>query len=83
LTPLPPVLIRGEVIDARQKGVPETEVILPKCSQATKTDMNGLFAFRSCVAQGQMVTIRAEKGKLSRSVTVPANDSVQIVLGDK
>jgi hypothetical protein len=80
LEPPPSVTIRGEVIDGRQKGIADADVILPKCSQATKTDTNGLFSFKSCVAQGQIVTIRAEKGKLSSSVTVPANDSVQIVL---
>lgn len=78
--PAPSVAIRGEVMDERQRAVANADVILPTCSQATEADAHGLFHFDSCVAAGQMVTIRAQRGDLSGSATVPAGDGVQIVL---
>jgi hypothetical protein len=58
----------------------DADVMLPGCSKFTKTDAHGLFSIDSCVAQGQMVTIRAEKGGHSASITVPAGDSAEVVL---
>jgi len=74
------VTIRGQVLDENQRAVSDADVSLPDCSQSTTTDSNGLFALDSCAFQGQMVKIRAEKGKLSDSITVPAGDTVEVVL---
>jgi hypothetical protein len=76
----PSVTIHGDVLDDNQKAVADADVTLPDCSQSTKTDVHGLFALDSCVAKGQMVKIRAEKGKLSAPITVPAGDTVEIVV---
>ena len=76
----PSVTIHGEVLDENKRAVADADVMLPGCSQSTKTDVHGLFALDSCVAHGQMVKIRAEKGTLSASITVPADNTVEIVL---
>ena len=81
MTSAPSITIRGEVIDVKQRAVADADVTLTQCSQSTKSDAHGLFHFDSCVADRQMVTIRAKKGDLSGSETVPASDGVQIVLG--
>jgi hypothetical protein len=80
LQKLPFVTIRGEVIDENQKGIAAANVVLPECSQSTKTDQNGLFSLPSCVAQGQRTSLRAEKGNLTASIQVIAGQTAQIVL---
>jgi hypothetical protein len=76
----PSVTIRGDVVDEHQRAVSGANVALPECSQSTQTDAQGLFALNSCVAEGQMVKIRAEKGRLSVSVTVIAGQTAELML---
>lgn len=76
----PSVTVRGEVLDETQKAIADADVILPDCAQFTRTDAHGLFSLDSCVAKGQMLRIRAEKADLTASVTVPAGDTVEIVI---
>ena len=80
LQKLPSVTIHGEVIDENQKGIAGASVLLPECSQSTKTDQNGLFSLPSCIAQGQRTSLRAEKGNLAASIQVIAGQTAQIVL---
>jgi len=82
LDKLPPVIIHGEVLDDHQRVVAGADVSLPACSQSTTTDHNGQFTFTSCVAQGQMVSMRAQKGKMTGSKMVIAGETAQIVLRD-
>ncbi len=77
------VTIRGEVIDEKQRTVADAEVMLPDCSQSTRTDSNGLFALNSCVAEGQMVRIRSQKSDRSASMTVIAGQTVELLLPTK
>jgi hypothetical protein len=76
----PSVTIRGEVIDAHQKGVAGANVVLPECSQAIETDRNGLFSLPSCVAQDQRTSIRAEKGNLAKTQEAFGGQFAQIQL---
>jgi hypothetical protein len=80
LTKIASVTIHGQVLDDKQRAVAGAGVILPGCSKSTNTDEHGLFSIDSCVAQGQMVTIRAEKDGQSASITVPAGDTAEVVL---
>jgi uncharacterized membrane protein len=80
LADLPAVMIHGQVLDQHSKGVAGADVMLPDCSVSTKSDEHGLFEIKSCLAKGKMLAVRAEKGKLSGSLMVPAGDTVQLVL---
>jgi hypothetical protein len=74
--------IHGQVLDETQHSVANADVTLPACSQSVKSDTHGLFEFDLCVPQGQMVTIRAQKGRFSTSVTVLAGDTADLMLTD-
>ncbi|MGB6974365.1 MAG: carboxypeptidase-like regulatory domain-containing protein [Terracidiphilus sp.] len=76
----PPVMIHGEVIDEKQRGVSNADVILPDCSQSTRTDPQGLFEINSCAPNGMMLRVRVEKGGRSVSMTVIAGQPVELVL---
>ena len=80
LSKLVPVTIHGQVLDENQKAIAGADVTLPECSKSTTTDLHGMFVLESCVADGQLVRIHAEKGKSAETITVPARDSVELVL---
>jgi hypothetical protein len=76
----PPVTIHGEVIDEKQRGITNAEVILPDCSQSTRTDAQGLFEINSCVPDGELLKVRVEKNGRSSSKMVIAGKPVDIIL---
>ncbi len=75
-----PATVRGEVLDERHLSVMNAAVVLPDCGTSTTSDKNGLFTLHSCVSQGQLIRIRAAKGKLMSALTVPAGDGVELIL---
>lgn len=80
LIKMPSVTIRGIILDDHTRTVPDADVTIPECGVSTKSDVHGMFTIDSCVAGGEMVKIRAEKGKLSGVITTTAGDTTEIVL---
>jgi hypothetical protein len=80
LTSLPPVMIRGMVKDEQGKSVRQAHVSVPGYHDYAVTDLRGNFELPSHAAQGQMISVHAEKGDLVADVSVPAGTTVELVL---
>lgn len=74
-------VVRGVVLDARGMSVADADVSIPGYSDAAVTDKMGNFSLPAHVADGQIVQVRAQKGRLVGSMSVPAGSiPVQIVI---
>lgn len=80
LLPLPPVAIRGTVVDEYGKSVQGAHVSVSGFADIATTDEMGNFSLPSHHAEGQLVSVRAEKGSRRAERLVPAGDDVQLVL---
>jgi len=80
LHPLPSVDIRGTVVDGGGKSVSGAHVSISGYSEVATTDEMGNFSLPSHHADGQLVSVRAQKGDLVAGVSVIAGKDAQIVL---
>jgi hypothetical protein len=80
LLPLPTVTIRGAVVDEHGKSVQGAHVAVFGFPEIATTDEMGNFSLPAHHAEGQLVSIRAEKGKRVAELLAPAGNDVQLVL---
>jgi hypothetical protein len=80
LLPLPPVAVRGTVVDEYGKSVQGAHVSVSGIADIATTDEMGNFSLPSHHAEGQLVSVRAEKGNRRAEQLVPAGKEVQLVL---
>jgi hypothetical protein len=80
LSQLPRVTIRGTVVDDRGRSVSGARVAVSGYSDITTSDEMGNFSLPSHNAEGQMLSIRAEKGDLVAEISAIAGRDAQLVL---
>ena len=80
LLPLPPVTVRGTVVDENGTSVPGARVAVSGYSDIATTDEMGNFSLPAHRAGGQLVSVRAEKGDRVAEVSVTAGKDAQLVL---
>jgi hypothetical protein len=80
LQPLPPVTIRGTVVDENGKSVLGARVAVSGYSDIAITDQLGNFSLPSHHAEGQFVSVRAEKGDRVAEILAIAGKDAQLVL---
>jgi hypothetical protein len=83
LQALPPVTIRGTVVDENAKSVSGARVAVSGYSQIATTDEMGNFSLPAHHAEGQLVSVRAEKGGRVAEVSVIAGRDAQLVLRER
>jgi len=73
--------VRGVVIDEHRRSVAGAQVSIPGYSDVAETDQMGNFVLPAHAADGQIVQVRAQKGQLVASMSVPAgNAAVELML---
>lgn len=77
---LPPVNLRGNVVDERGKSVSGAHVAVTGYSEIATTDAMGNFSLPSHHADGQLVSVRAEEGGRVADIVVVAGKDAQLVL---
>jgi hypothetical protein len=80
LQPLPPVMIRGTVKDENGKSVSGARVAVSGYSEIATTNEMGNFSLPAHHAEGQLVSLRAEKGDRAAEISVIAGKDAQLVL---
>jgi len=80
LLPLPPVIIRGNVVDEYGKSIAGARVAVPGYSEIATTDEMGSFSLPAHHAEGQLLSVRAEKGNRVAAILIIAGKDVQLVL---
>jgi tetratricopeptide (TPR) repeat protein len=65
-------MVRGIVVDERDKPVDGATVSVTGYTASVTTDKNGNFELPAHAADGQMVQVRAQKGQLTGSTSGPA-----------
>ncbi len=65
-------MIRGVVVDEHHKSVVGATVSVPGYQDVAVTDKMGNFALPAHVADGQIVQVRAQKGQMEGSLSIPA-----------
>jgi multidrug efflux pump subunit AcrA (membrane-fusion protein) len=80
LLPLPPVTIRGTVEDENGNAVAGARVAVSGYSEIATTDEMGNFSLPAHRAEGQLVSVRAEKGDRVAEISVIAGKDAQLVL---
>lgn len=80
LQPLPPVTVRGTVVDEYGKSVPGAHVAVSGYSEIATTDEMGNFSLPAHHAEGQLVPVQAEKGDRVADLSVVAGKDAQLVL---
>lgn len=80
LLPLPPVTIRGTVVDENGKSVAGARVAVSGYSDIATTDEMGNFSLPAHHADAQLISLRAEKGDLAATISVIAGKDAEIVL---
>jgi hypothetical protein len=83
LAPLPSADVRGIVKDERDRGVRDARVFIIGYEDATTTDELGNFNLSAHAADGQMITIRAEKNGIATQEVVPAGSITELTLRNK
>jgi hypothetical protein len=74
-------MVRGVVVDVHRRSVPGAQVSIPGHPDVAVTDQMGNFVLPAHAAAGQIVQVRAQKGQLVASMSVPAgNAAVELVL---
>jgi hypothetical protein len=76
----PSVNIRGTVVDERGMSVPGARVAVSGYPDIATTDEMGNFSIPSHHANGQIVSVRAEKGDKFAEISVIAGKDAEIVL---
>jgi hypothetical protein len=73
--------IRGVVVDEQGRSVPGATVSIPGYAERAQTDNMGNFVLPAHAADGQMVQVRAQKGRLGGDISGPAGrGSVTIIV---
>lgn len=73
--------VRGVVVDEHRRSVPGARVSIPGYPDAAVADEMGNFVLPAHAADGQIVQIRAQKGELVGTMSVPAgNVAIELVL---
>lgn len=73
--------VRGTVVDERGRAVAGADVSVSGYQDLSVTDNMGNFTLSAHAADGQIVTVRAQKGRRSGSLSVPAgNVPIQLVV---
>ncbi len=80
LEPLPSVTVRGVVLDEHGSPVSGARVAVEGYSEVASTNEMGNFQVASHYANGQQVTIVAEKNGVSTRQSGPAGDGFELVL---
>jgi hypothetical protein len=80
LLPLPPVNIRGTVVDEKGKSVSGAHIAISGYSEIATSDAMGNFSLPSHHADGQLVSVRAVKDDRIADTMVVAGRDAQIVL---
>jgi hypothetical protein len=80
LQPLPPVMIHGIVEDEKGRSVSGARVAVSGYPDIANTDEMGNFSLPAHHAEGQMVSVRAEKGDGVAEVSVIAGRDAELVL---
>ena len=80
LQALPPVTIRGSVVDENGKSVSGARVAVSGFPDIVSTDAMGNFSLPGHHAEGQLVSVRAEKGDRVTEMSVIAGKDVELVL---
>jgi hypothetical protein len=73
--------VRGDVLDASGRAVAGAIVSVAGYPDGATTDANGNFSLPAHAAVGQIIEVRARKGRLAARVSAVAGQSVDIVLG--
>jgi hypothetical protein len=80
LLPIPPVILRGSVVDENGKSVSGARVAVSGYSEIATTDEMGNFSLPAHHAEGQLVSVRAEKGDRMAEKMVIAGKDAQLVI---
>lgn len=82
LRPLPPVVIRGIVLDGHQRPVSRATVAVEGYPETAITNAMGMFDLASRAPNGQMVTLvaRSEDGMSTARISGPAGDAFELSL---
>lgn len=72
--------LRGVVVDEHGAAVARAEVSIVGYSDVVVTNETGNFLLPAHAAEGQIVQVRAQKGPLVGSMSVPAGRSVELVI---
>ena len=80
LAPLPEVMLRGIVKDEVGRSVAGAHVSISGYQDIATTNAMGNFELPAHAADGQMVSVHAEKGDLVADQTVPAGLTAELVL---
>lgn len=73
-------ILRGVVLDEHSGPIADATVSIDGYPDMVITDKVGNFALPAHAAEGQIVKVRAQKGKLIGSMSVPAGHSVELVI---
>ena len=73
-------MIRGVVHDGHRRSVVGAQVSIPGYPDEAVTDKMGNFTLPTHAADGQIVQVRAQKGLLVGSLSVPAGRTVELVV---
>ncbi|MGI8770973.1 MAG: carboxypeptidase-like regulatory domain-containing protein [Acidobacteriaceae bacterium] len=76
----PEAVIRGIVVDRNNRPVAGAHVWIPGFVDSTQTDVRGNFSLPGHASEGQMINIRASKGRLYSNETVSVANNVTLVL---
>jgi multidrug efflux pump subunit AcrA (membrane-fusion protein) len=80
LLALPPVILRGSVVDENGESVSGAHVAVSGYSEIATTNEMGNFSLPAHHAEGQLVPVRAEKGDRVAEISVTAGKDAQLVL---
>jgi hypothetical protein len=73
-------VLRGDVIDEHRNSVAGAHVSMPGYPDVAVTDEMGNFVLPAHAADGQIVQVRAQKGQLIGTMSVPAGTSVELLV---
>jgi hypothetical protein len=71
-------VVRGVVVDDHQRSIEGAQVSIAGYTDSVLTNEMGNFALPAHAADGQIVHLRAQKGRLTADVSVPAGSDVTI-----
>jgi hypothetical protein len=80
LQPLPPVEVRGVVLDEKNHSVSGADVSIQGNHEIASTDAMGNFTLPAHASKGEMVTLRAQKGELVAQAMAVAGQSAELTL---
>lgn len=73
-------VLRGIVVDEHRRSVAGAQVSIPGYPDVAVTDNLGNFVLPAHAADGQIVHVRAQKAELAGTLSVPAGQSVEVIV---